>query len=151
MPDKPKQFMKIAFAAAQKAADLGEIPVGAVLVGHSVDGAVQEIAIAHNLCETQNNPCKHAELLAIEAACTQLGTKNLAACDLYVTLEPCPMCAAAISFARVRRVYFGAYDAKSGGEFLFAAKQLHHKPEVYGGIMETECAKLLQKFFAAKR
>jgi tRNA(Arg) A34 adenosine deaminase TadA len=146
MTEKPKEMMNFAFALAKEAYNSNEVPVGAIIVH---DGAV--IASARNRCEELQNSCAHAEMLAIAAACEKLGTKTLSDCDLYVTLEPCPMCAAAISFARIRRVYFAAYDAKSGGEFLFAAPQLHHKPEVYGGIGESESAELLKKFFQERR
>lgn len=146
MTEKNKEFMKIAFAVAKEAQKTLEVPVGAVLVR---EGEV--IAKAGNKTEAMQSPTAHAEMLAIAYACTKLGTKNLAGCDLYVTLEPCPMCAAAISFARIRRVYFGAYDAKSGGEFLFSAQQLHYKPEIYGGIYESKCAELLKEFFAERR
>jgi len=146
MHEKPKDLMNFAFALAKEAYNNNEVPVGVVIVQ-----AGEIIASARNQCEELQNSCVHAEMLAIEAACKKLSTKSLADCDLYVTLEPCPMCAAAISFARIRRVYFGAYDAKSGGEFLFAAPQLHHKPEVYGGIGESESAELLKKFFEERR
>ena len=146
MPANTKELMNIAFALAQDAYKNNEVPVGVVI---AQDGEI--ISSARNKCEELQNSCAHAEMLAIEEACKKLGTKSLSNCDLYVTLEPCPMCAAAISFARIRRVYFGAYDPKSGGEFLFSAPQLHHKPEVYGGINEIENAGLLQKFFKERR
>lgn len=146
MAGNNKDFMNIAFASAKQAFDEGEIPVGAVIVQNG-----EVLAEARNRVEENANACDHAEMLAISAACKKLGSKNLADCDLYVTLEPCPMCATAISHARIRRVYFGAYDEKSGGEFLFAAKQLHHKPEIYGGIDEQKNADLLKEFFAGLR
>lgn len=138
--------MNIAFALAQEAFEAGEVPVGAVIVQNG-----EVVASARNLSEAKQNACAHAEMLAIAAACEKLRSKNLSGCDLYVTLEPCPMCAAAISFARIRRVYFAAYDAKSGGEFLFASPQLHHKPEVYGGIDESKGAELMKSFFSSRR
>lgn len=135
---------------ARQAATAGEVPIGAVVVR---EGNV--IVGAHNLTETNNDPTAHAEVLAIRAACETLQTPRLADCDLYVTLEPCAMCAAAISFARIRRLYFGAYDEKGGGvehgTRFFSQSTCHHKPEVYGGINETECATLIKDFFAAKR
>lgn len=146
MTEKVKDLMNFAFALAKEAAENGEIPVGAIIAR---DGEI--IASARNRCEEMANPCAHAEMLAIEQACSKLGSKSLAGCDLYVTLEPCPMCAAAISFARIRRVYFSAYDAKSGGEFLFSSAQLHHKPEIYGGIGESEAEELLKNFFKKLR
>lgn len=143
--------MRRALEEARKAAALGEVPVGAVLV--DAGGAL--LAAAHNLTEKQNDPTAHAEMLAIREACAKLGTPRLAECDLYVTLEPCPMCAAAISFARIRRLYYGAYDVKSGGvehgPRLFAQPTCHHAPEVIGGMDETESAALLKAFFLLKR
>ncbi len=135
---------------AQQAAKAGEVPVGAVLVK---DGAV--LAQAHNLVLTRRDPTAHAELLAIRQACQALGNERLEGCDLYVTLEPCPMCAQAISFARIRRLYFGAYDAKGGGvengARIFAQPTCHHAPEVYGGIGEQACGQILKDFFAQRR
>ena len=143
-------FMQQALALAKNAAEAGEVPIAALVVK---DGVV--VASAHNLTETRNDPTAHAELLAIRAACEALGSARLPDCDLYVTLEPCPMCAQAISFARLRRLYFGARDAKGGGvesgPHIFNQPTCHHKPEVYGGIDECECADLLKEFFAARR
>ncbi len=140
-----------ALALAHKAAAAGEVPVGAVVV----DSAGNIIAAAHNLVVTQHDPTAHAELLAIRSACAALGSERLTDCDLYVTLEPCPMCAQAISFARIRRVYFGAYDEKGGGvengARIFSQHSCHHKPEIYGGIQESECAQLLKDFFKDRR
>jgi tRNA(Arg) A34 adenosine deaminase TadA len=120
-----------------------------------VDSAGNIIAAAHNLVVTQHDPTAHAELLAIRSACAALGSERLTDCDLYVTLEPCPMCAQAISFARIRRVYFGAYDEKGGGvengARIFSQHSCHHKPEIYGGIQESECAQLLKDFFKDRR
>jgi tRNA(Arg) A34 adenosine deaminase TadA len=142
--------MAVAFGEARKAAACGEVPVGAAIVR---DGAV--IAAAGNRPRALNDPTAHAELIAIRQACEVLGDERLTGCDLYVTLEPCTMCAAAISFARIRRLYFGAADPKGGavenGVRFFAAATCHHAPEVYGGIRESEAAALLRAFFADKR
>ncbi|GJE10481.1 MULTISPECIES: nucleoside deaminase [Methylobacterium] len=139
-----------AFAAARAAADLGEVPVGAVVVR---DGAV--LAVAHNQPRTLRDPTAHAEILAIRAACAAVGDERLTGCDLYVTLEPCPMCAGAISFARIRRLYYGAADPKGGGvehgPRVFNQPTCHHAPEVYGGFREGEAAALLRAFFAQRR
>ncbi|KQO72603.1 CMP deaminase [Methylobacterium sp. Leaf469] len=139
-----------AFDAARHAALEGEVPVGAVVV---LDGRV--VAKAHNRPRALKDPTAHAEILAIRAACTALGTERLTDCDLYVTLEPCPMCAGAISFARIRRLYFGAYDPKGGGvehgPRVFNQPTCHHAPEVYGGFREAEAAALLRGFFQARR
>lgn len=128
-----------------------EVPIGAVIV--DVHGNL--LAAAHNRVETDGDPTAHAEMLAIRAACAARGAKFLEDCDLYVTLEPCAMCAQAIAFARLRRVYFGAYDPKGGGvehgARVFSQPTCHHRPEVYGGIREAECAALLQEFFRARR
>jgi len=130
---------------------LGEVPVGAVLV--SADGQV--LAATHNLVETHKDPTAHAELLAIRTACEKLGSTRLPECDLYVTLEPCPMCATAISFARIRRLYFGANDEKGGGvengARVFSQSSCHHKPEIYSAMAQAECAGLLNEFFKARR
>lgn len=143
--------MREALAQAKQAFSLGEVPVGAVIV--APEGSV--LAAAHNRTETDRDPTAHAEMLAIHAACRQRGSKYLESCDLYVTLEPCPMCAQAIAFARLRRVYFGAHDPKGGGvengPRIFHASSCHHAPEVYGGILETECAAVLKDFFQALR
>ena len=152
MPKAPESPMMLALREARSAAERGEVPVGAVLVdGHSGE----LLARAHNRVETLGDPTAHAELLAIRAGAARLGVKRLTGADLYVTLEPCPMCAAAISFARLRRLYFGAYDAKGGGvdhgPRIFAQPTCHHRPEVIGGLEETRCAELLKEFFAARR
>ena len=142
--------MSLAFERALEAAGLGEVPVGATLVR---DGVV--IASAGNRTLTDKDPTAHAEVLALRQAARLLGSERLIGCDLYVTLEPCAMCAGAISFARLRRVYFGAADPKGGavehGPRFFAQPTCHHAPEVYGGIRETEAAGLLRDFFAARR
>jgi tRNA(adenine34) deaminase len=143
--------MAIAFAEAEVAGWRGEVPVGAVLVG--ADGTV--IAASGNRVEEQHDPTAHAEMLVLREAAATLGAKQLDGCDLYVTLEPCPMCAAAISLARVRRLYFGAYDPKAGGvehgARIFDQPTCHHRPEVYGGIDERRAAALLRAFFRARR
>jgi len=145
-------WMDEALQVARAAADRGETPVGAVLV----DPATGEIvARAGNRTRELSDPTAHAEVLAIRAACAARGSERLPGIDLYVTLEPCPMCAAAISFARIRRVYYGAADPKGGGvdhgPRVFSHRTCHHAPEVYGGIGEAEAAALLQEFFQARR
>jgi tRNA(adenine34) deaminase len=145
-------FMAMALVEAAAAAAAGEVPVGAVLV----DGASGEVlARARNRVEELHDPTAHAEMLAIQAASRALGLKRLEGADLYVTLEPCPMCAAAVSFARLRRLYFGAYDPKGGGvehgARVFDQPTCHHRPEIYGGIDESRAAALLRGFFAARR
>ena len=142
--------MDTALEEARSAAQRGEVPVGAVIVR---DGTV--ISSAGNRTRELNDPTAHAEILAIRQACSALGVERLTDADLYVTLEPCAMCAAAISFARIRRLYFGAADEKggavlSGGRF-FSSPTCHHAPEVYSGISETEAASLLVDFFRQKR
>jgi len=143
--------MDRALALAHSAADLGEVPVGAVVVGSG--GRV--IAEAHNLTRTRKDPTAHAELLAIQQAAQVLQSERLIDCDLYVTLEPCPMCAAAISFARIRRLYYGASDPKSGGvehgARVFSHATCHHAPEIYPGLGESEARALLERFFAGLR
>jgi tRNA(adenine34) deaminase len=148
--DARPDAMALALAEARAAAARGEVPVGAAIVK---DGAV--IAAAGNRPRELKDPSAHAEMLAIRAASAALGDERLSGCDLYVTLEPCTMCAAAISFARIRRLYFGALDPKGGamesGVRFFAHATCHHAPEVYGGIRETEAAELLKAFFAGRR
>jgi tRNA(adenine34) deaminase len=142
--------MDLALEEARKARSAGEVPIGCVLVR---DGAV--IAAAGNRTLTDRDPTAHAEVLAIRAAAQKLGSERLTGCDLHVTLEPCAMCAAAISFARIRRLYYGAPDPKGGaidnGVRFFASPTCHHRPEVYGGISEGESATLLRGFFEARR
>lgn len=144
--------MDAALQEARTAADLGEVPVGAVIVD-PVAGRV--VARAGNRTRAAHDPTGHAEILAIRAACAALGQERLTGLDLYVTLEPCAMCAGAIANARLARVYFGASDPKSGGVLhgarVFSHDQAHHRPEVYDGISEAECAGLLRGFFEAKR
>jgi tRNA(adenine34) deaminase len=143
--------MAIALAEAAAAGRRGEVPVGAVLV----DAGGRVLAAAGNRVEELRDPTAHAEVLVIRAAAEQRGEPRLADCDLHVTLEPCPMCAAAISFARLRRVYFGAYDPKGGGvehgARVFEQPTCHHRPEIYGGIEERRAAALLRDFFRDRR
>jgi tRNA(adenine34) deaminase len=147
MPDQPS-FMSMALAEAEAAAAAGEVPVGAVLV----DGASGEVlARAHNRVD----PTAHAELIALREGARLLGAKRLTGADLYVTLEPCPMCAQAVSFARLRRLYFGAYDPKGGGvehgARIFEQPSCHHRPEIVGGLEERRAGALLRDFFRERR
>ena len=143
-------FMELALNEARKAQSLGEVPIGCVIVR---DGTV--IASAGNRTLADRDPTAHAEMLTIRAAARALGSERLTECDLHVTLEPCAMCAAAISFARIRRLYYGAPDPKGGavdsGVRFFASPTCHHRPEVYGGISEAVSATLLRGFFATRR
>jgi tRNA(adenine34) deaminase len=143
-------FMDLALEQARAARDAGEVPVGCVIVR---DGEI--VAQAGNRTLTDRDPTAHAEIVAIRQAAAKLGSERLAGCDLYVSLEPCAMCAAALSFARIRRLYYGAADPKGGavdsGVRFFASPTCHHQPEVYGGINESEAAHLLRGFFAARR
>ena len=143
--------MSLALAEAQAAFDRDEVPVGAVVV----DGRTGEVVARGGNRVMLGDATAHAEMLALRAAFAALGTARLEGCDLYVTLEPCAMCAAAISFARIRRLYYGASDPKGGavdnGVRFFSAPACHHRPEVYGGIAEHEAAALLRDFFAARR
>ncbi len=143
-------FMDIALEEAHAAAAVGEVPVGCVIVR---EGAI--VARAHNRTLADRDPTAHAELLAIRGAAAALGTERLTDCDLYVTLEPCTMCAGALSFARIRRLYYGATDPKGGavdsGIRYFTQLTCHHRPEVYGGIGESDAAALLRDFFQARR
>lgn len=143
--------MKLALEEACAARDLGEVPIGAVVVS----GSGEILARAGNRTLALHDPTAHAELLAIREACARLGSERLMDCDLYVTLEPCAMCAAAISFARIRRLYFGAPDPKGGavehGSRFFAQPTCHHAPEVIGGLEESDTAELLREFFTARR
>ncbi len=145
-------YMQLALAEAEAAAAAGEVPIGAALV----DGLSGEVlAAAGNRVESDHDPTAHAEMLVLRAAAAKRASPRLAECDLYVTLEPCPMCAQAISFARIRRLYFGAADAKGGGvengPRIFAQPTCHHRPEVYGGIDEARAAALLREFFSTRR
>jgi tRNA(adenine34) deaminase len=143
-------FMDKALAEARAAAASGEVPVGCVIVC-----AGEPVAQAGNRTLRDKDPTAHAELLAIRAAAQALGSERLVDCDLYVTLEPCAMCAAAMSFARIRRLYFGASDPKGGavenGVRFFSAPTCHHRPEIYGGIGAAKAGELLRGFFAARR
>ena len=143
--------MDRALNEARLAAERGEVPIGVVIVGPS--GEV--LAAAGNRTEELRDPTAHAEMLAIRAAAARLGAPRLVDCDLYVTLEPCPMCAQAISFARLRRVYWGASDPKGGGvehgPRIFDQPTCHHRPELYPGVGEVEAAELLRAFFRARR
>jgi tRNA(adenine34) deaminase len=143
--------MLAALAEAEAAAARGEVPVGAVIVG--ADGAV--LGKAGNRTRELADPTAHAEMLAIRQACRALGSERLAGADLYVTLEPCPMCAAAIGFARLRRLYYGADDPKGGGvrhgASIFSQPSCHHAPAIYGGIEEQRAGALLKAFFASRR
>jgi tRNA(Arg) A34 adenosine deaminase TadA len=147
---KRPDFMALALKEAQAAALRGEVPVGAVIVsGDTV------VASAGNRTRDLADPTAHAEMLAIRAACQTLSSERLTGCDLYVTLEPCAMCAGAISFARLRRLYFGADDEKGGavvnGVRFFASPTCHHVPDIYPGIAEAEAALLLKDFFRGRR
>ncbi len=143
-------FMDMALAEARAAGEAGEVPVGCVIVR---DGEV--IARAGNRALADQDPTAHAEIIAIRAATRRLRSERLDDCDLYVTLEPCAMCAGAVAFARIRRLYYGAADPKGGavdnGVKFFAAPTCHHRPEVYGGLAEAEAANLLREFFKERR
>lgn len=142
--------MDQALAEARAAAAEGEVPVGCVIV---CEGAV--VSRGHNRTLTDHDPTAHAEMAALRAAAAHLGGERLIGCDVYVTLEPCTMCAGALSLARIRRLYYGAADPKGGavdsGVRFFASPTCHHRPEVYGGIAEQEAAALLRAFFAERR
>jgi len=143
--------MGLAFDEAKAAGERGEVPVGALIV--TSDGQV--LASDGNRCIERHDPTAHAEMLVIRDAARMLGDGRLEGCDIFVTLEPCAMCAAAISFARVRRVFFGAYDPKSGGvdhgARVFDQPTCHHRPEVIGGIREADAAELMRRFFQERR
>jgi tRNA(adenine34) deaminase len=145
-----KTFMDMALDQARAAAAAGEVPVGCVVV---CGGEV--IARAGNRTLAGKDPTAHAEMLAIRAAALAIGSERLGGCDLYVTLEPCAMCAAALSFARIRRLYYGAADPKGGavenGVRFFSSPTCHHRPEIYGGIGAAEASALLKDFFRARR
>jgi tRNA(Arg) A34 adenosine deaminase TadA len=147
----PSAPMRLALAEAEAAAARGEVPVGAVLV----DGAGRLLAASGNRVEADRDPTAHAEMLVLRAGAARLGAKHLAECDLYVTLEPCAMCVAAIGLAHLRRLYFGAYDPKGGavehGPRLFEQPTSHHRPEIYGGIEERRAGELLRAFFRGRR
>jgi tRNA(adenine34) deaminase len=143
--------MALALAAARAASARGEVPIGAVIVGP----AGEVLAEAGNRSEELNDPTAHAEMLVIRAAAEKVGAPRLVGCDLHVTLEPCPMCAQAISFARIRRLYWGAPDPKGGGvehgPRIFDQSTCHHRPELYPGIGEAEAGELLRAFFRKRR
>lgn len=152
MDEKHHYFMKEALAEAQKAAARDEVPIGAVLV-HAESGEI--VARASNATIENADPTSHAEILVIRELCQELGVQRIPDYDLYVTLEPCPMCAAAISFARIRKLVFGASDPKSGGVLqgpnLYTHPQLHHKPEIISGTLAEECGQILKDYFQTKR
>jgi tRNA(adenine34) deaminase len=143
-------FMDLALKTAENAGKAGEVPIGCVIVRN-----YEIVASAANRTLSDRDPTAHAEILAIREAAEKIGTERLVDCDLYVTLEPCTMCAAAISFARIRRLYYGAADPKGGavdsGVRFFASPTCHHAPEVYSAVGETEAATLLKDFFKVRR
>ncbi|MGJ5178750.1 nucleoside deaminase [Bradyrhizobium oligotrophicum] len=143
-------FMDLALEVAESAAISGEVPIGCVVVREH-----QVIATASNRTLTDRDPTAHAEILALRQAARVIGSERLVDCDLYVTLEPCTMCAGAISFARIRRLYYGAADAKGGavesGVRFFASPTCHHAPEIYSAVGEQQAAQLLKEFFKARR
>jgi tRNA(Arg) A34 adenosine deaminase TadA len=149
-PNAGNGYMLAALAEAEAAAAREEVPVGAVIV---VNGQI--LARAGNRTRELHDPTAHAEMLVIRAACAAVKSERLTGADLYVTLEPCPMCAQAISFARIRRLYYGALDPKGGGvehsARIFSQPSCHHAPELYGGLAETRSAQLLREFFARRR
>lgn len=151
MTEPALTFMQRAMQEAEKAGAAGEVPVGAVLV----DAKGRILAASGNRTEADRDPTAHAEMLVLREAASKQGSPRLENCDLYVTLEPCAMCAAAISFARVRRLYYAAYDAKGGavdhGARFYQLPTCHHAPDVYGGLMEREAAGMLQQFFKERR
>ena len=152
MDNEISDYMEMALSTAEIAGHRGEVPVGAVIVD-TTSGRV--IANSGNQMISRNDPTAHAEMLAIRAAGNMVGSQRLVDCDLYVTMEPCPMCAAAIALARIRRLYFGAYDPKGGGvEYgarIFDQTSCHHRPEIYGGLQEAKSALLLKNFFETRR
>ena len=148
----PEFYMQLAYDEAKKAAAADEVPIGAVVVDMK-EGEV--VSVAHNLSEHSGNASDHAEMIALRQACEKLGTNRLRGMELYVTLEPCTMCAAAISFMRIEKLYIGAEDKKGGGVLngvkFYDAPTCHHRPQVISGIMSEECSQLLKDFFAKKR
>ena len=152
VPSVKNGFMEVALQEASDAAARGEVPVGCVVVERRSGDIVGR---SGNRVEEWKDPTAHAEMIALRGAAKKLGEARLTECDLYVSLEPCPMCAAAISFARIRRLYFGAYDRKGGGvengPRIFDQPTCHHRPDVYGGIGESDAAALLKSFFAGRR
>lgn len=150
--ENAKKYMMRAIDLAQSAAQNDEVPVGAVVVNPQTEEIIAE---AYNLSEHGVNACEHAEIIAMRLACEKLQTNRLWDMDLYVTLEPCTMCAAAISFMRIRKLFFGAEDIKGGavvsGVKFYESTTCHHRPEVYGGICAEKCGQLLKDFFKSKR
>ncbi|HWK37884.1 MAG TPA: nucleoside deaminase [Hyphomicrobium sp.] len=150
-PERDQGHMLRALSEGKAAGARGEVPVGAVVTGPN--GMI--LAAAGNRTRELCDPTAHAEMLAIRSACALLGSERLIGCDLYVTLEPCPMCAAAISFARIRRLYYGASDPKGGGvehgPRIFSQTTCHHAPEIYPGIGEDDASRILRSFFAQRR
>lgn len=147
---RSQSYMKIALEEAQEAYKKDEVPVGAIIVKDQ-----KIISTGHNLIRTLNDPTAHAEIIALKKAAQILSQEKLIDCDIYVTLEPCPMCAYAISLARVRRLYFGATDSKSGGVIsgpqIFNSTSCHHKVDFYHGMLEKECSSIIKEFFYIKR
>lgn len=147
---KAPSFMDLALKSAENAGKSGEVPIGCVVVRND-----EVIAAAANRTLTDSDPTAHAEIVALREAARKIGSERLVDCDLYVTLEPCTMCAGAISFARIRRLYYGAADPKGGavesGVRFFAAPTCHHAPEIYSAVGETEAARLLREFFRERR
>lgn len=147
-----EHYMEMALQQAKNASNNGEVPVGAILVDCDTGNI---LALTNNRVEELSDPTAHAELLAVRLATTLRSEKWLGNCDLFVTLEPCAMCAGALAHARIRRIVFGAYDPKGGaiahGGTLFDQPTTHHKPEIIGGVMEQQCADVLKKFFRGKR
>ncbi len=147
-------FMKIALEEAEKAFERDEVPVGTVIIDRE---SQQIISVAGNMVEETNDPTAHAEIIAIRKACKVIKDKRvrLSDCSIYVTLEPCPMCAQAISFARIHSLYYGASDIKGGGvengARIFNSSSCHHRPEIYNAIAEDSCSKILKDFFKKKR
>ncbi len=145
-----ERFMRIALGEAQRAFQMGEVPVGAVVVA---DGEV--VSSGHNRTATDNDPTAHAEIIAIRSAAARLGSERLRGCDLYVTLEPCPMCAGAIVNGRIRRLFFGAHDLKAGAAVTLYSitndSRLNHRCDVVGGILDLDATELLQQFFRERR
>ena len=148
--DNAQKWMDEALQLAKQAITYGEVPVGAII---TKDDTV--IARAHNRIILDSDPCAHAEIIAIKAAAQSLGSERLYGCNLWVTLEPCAMCAGAIAHARIERLFYGTSDPKGGGvehgPVLFSQPTIHHKPEIYSGIRETESAQLLRNFFVQQR
>ncbi len=148
----PEDYMRQALELAKQAAAADEVPIGCLIVNPQKDSI---IAATHNLSQHSEDASAHAEILAIREACRRLNQNRLRDLDIYVTLEPCTMCAAAISFARIKHLYFGAYDTKGGavtnGIRFYEQPTCHHRPQVYGGILESDCAAILKDFFRKKR